>query len=358
MMKQLEKKKVVSILVLVFMASMNLNAQTWTGTTDTNFETATNWDNGVIPDAAAAVVIPSVANSPVIAATTTLGINTLEVKAGATLNIKGSITPSAVTYTGGNIVIDGGVLNVRKNLNLGASANPATITVNSGTLNSRAALIIAEKGACVLNINGGEVTVDQNVNGKAIIIGGYYSSGIVNLNGGFLRTGPANVGTAALAIVEAPKDAVNASGYLNINGGTLVFTTDQTAFVNGYVAANKIRTVAGKSIVATYDAATNLTSVTAVSNQLGIDSNTFKNSFAVYPNPSNGIINIDAKDNSLGNLNVSVYNLLGQQIVTRNLDANSSGNYSVDATSQLTPGTYIVKIKSNSGSYNSKIVVK
>ena len=358
MTKQLKKRKAASIFVLAFMASINLTAQTWTGSTNTDFETATNWDNGVVPDAAAAVVIPSVANNPVIASTTISAISTLAVNAGATLNVKGSLTPSAVTYTGGNIVIDGGTLNVRKNLNLGVLSNPATITVNSGTLNTRATLIIAEKGPCVLNINGGEVSVDQNANGKAIIIGGYYSSGVVNLNGGFLKTGPANVGIAALAIVETPKDAVNASGYLNINGGTLVFTTNQTAFVDAYVTANKIRTVAGKHIVATYDSTTGLTNVTAVPNVLGIDSKASNNTFSVYPNPSNGIINIDAQNNNLGNLNVAVYNLLGQQIVTSELEGNNSGNYSLDVTSKLTPGTYIVNIKSNLSSYNSKIVVK
>ncbi|MGQ7944476.1 T9SS type A sorting domain-containing protein [Flavobacterium sp. WC2509] len=357
MIKKLEKKKALSILVIAFMASINLNAQTWTGATDTDFETATNWNNSVVPDAAAAVIIPVVAKYPIIAATTVSTISTLELKAGASLTINGSISPQGVTYTGGNIDINGGTLNARKNLNLGTTGSPATINVNSGTLNVRQNLIIGEKAPCVLNINGGEVSVDQNTTGKVIFIGGYYSSGIVNLNGGFLKTGPANVGIAALAIVESPKDAVNASGYLNINGGTLVFTTDQTSFVNDYVKANKIRTVAGKHIVATYDAGTNLTNVTAVANSLGTDSNTLKNTFAVYPNPSNGIINIDAKNNS-SNLNLSVYNLLGQEIVTSALDRNISGIYSIDATNSLTPGTYIVNIKSDSGSYNSKIVVK
>lgn len=357
MIKEFKKKSAVSILVLAFMASINLNAQTWTGTTNTDFETATNWDSGVVPGVTNTIVIASVANNPIIASTANSTITTLSINASATLNVKGSLTPSAVTYTGGNIIIDGGVLNVRRNFNLGVLNNPATITVNSGTLNARSALIIGEKGACVLNIYGGEASVDQNSNGQAIIIGGYYSSGIVNLNGGILRTNPLKLGINALSIVETPKDAVNASGYLNIDGGTLILTNDQTTFINGYVTANKIRTVSGKKIVVSYDSATNLTTVTATAN-LGIDSKISDNTFSVYPNPSNGVINIDTKNNNWGNLKVSVYNLLGQQILTSELEGNNLGNYSLEATNKLTAGTYILNIKSSSFSNNSKILIK
>ncbi len=367
MTKSLLKNKALALYALAFMASFNLNAQTWTGTTDTDFATATNWDTGVAPAAGVGITITTATNNPVIATTTSALCTTLGINVGGILTIKGTLTPSAASYIGGTIVIDGGNLNVRSNMNLGVTSNTSTVTLNSGTLNARNALIVAEKGNCDLNITGGTVSVDAS-NGGAIIIGGYYAIGIVNLNGGTLKTRASLIGTAALAIQEQPTRS--GTGHLKIDGGTLELGGDQTAFIDAYVSAGKIIPGAGKKIERVFLAATPgdatavppipattaKTLVTAVTN-LGINKNMEKN-FSVYPNPGNGIINIDAKNNNLGNLNISVYNLLGQQVLERVLDNNNSGTYRLDATNKLSSGTYIVNIKSGSSSYNSKIVVQ
>lgn len=368
MTKSLRKNKALALYALAFMASINLNAQTWTGTTDTDFATATNWDTGVAPGAGVAITIPLATNNPVLATATTAVCTTLGINVGGILTVKGTLTPSAASYTGGTIVIDGGNINVRSNFNLGVTNNPSTVTLNSGTLNARSALIVGEKGNCDLNINGGIAGVDQGSSGGAIIIGGYYAVGIVNLNGGTLKTRASLIGTAALAIQEQPTRS--GTGYLKIDGGTLEMGGDQTAFIDAYVLAGKIVPGVGKRIERVFLAATPgdatavppipattaKTLVTAVTN-LGINKNMEKN-FSVYPNPGNGIINIDAKNNNLGNLNISVYNLLGQQVLERVLDNNNSGTYRLDATNKLSSGTYIVNIKSGSSSYNSKIVVQ
>lgn len=367
MTKSLRKNKALALYALAFMASINLNAQTWTGTTDTDFATATNWDSGVAPAAGVGITIASAANNPVIATTTTAVCTTLGINLGGNLTINGTLTPSAASYTGGTIVIDGGNLNVRSNLNLGVTSNPSIVTLKSGTLNARNAFIVGEKGNCDLTITGGTASVDQN-NGGAFIIGGYYAVGIVNLNGGTLKTRASLIGTAALAIQEQPTRS--GTGHLKIDGGTLELGGDQTAFIDGYVLAGKIIPGAGKKIERVFLAATTgdatavppipattaRTLVTAVTN-LGINKNMEKN-FSVYPNPSNGIINIDAKNSNLGNLNVSIYNLLGQQVLQRELENNNAGTYRIDATNKLSSGTYIVNIKSGSSSYNSKIVVQ
>lgn len=368
LIKSFKKNKAITLCTLAFMATLNSNAQTWTGTTDTDFATATNWDTGVAPAAGVPITITAATNNPVIATTTTAVCTTLGINVGGILTIKGTLTPSAASYTGGTIIIDGGTLNVRSNMNLGVTNNPSTVTLNSGTLNARNAFIVGEKGNCDLNITGGTASVDQN-NGGAIIIGGYYAVGIVNLNGGTLKARASLIGTAALAIQEQPTRS--GTGHLKIDGGTLELGGDQKSFVEGYVSDGKIIPGAGKKIVITVipavladPAATPpilataaRTLVTATVN-LGIDTKTPENNFSVYPNPSNGVINIENKNNDAGNLNISVYNLAGQQIVKSVLENNNSGTYSLDATNTLSSGTYIINIKTDSSSHNSKIVIK
>lgn len=359
MIEQLKKKRTSSILALAFMASINLNAQTWTGATDTDFATATNWDTGVAPGAGVAVTINPATNNPVVATGTTAVCSTLGINAGGNLTIQGSLTPSAASYTGGTILIDGGNLNIRNNANFGVTNNPATVTVNSGTLNARNALIVAEKGACTLNINGGVVSVDQSSNGNTVIIGGYYAHGIVNLNGGILRTNPLKVGTGALAIQEQPTRS--GTGVLNINGGTLILTGDQKAFIDGYVTAGKIVPGAGKSIVVTLVpavvadptatppvvASAAETRVTA-SASLGIDSKTLDNSVSVYPNPTTGVITVNSP---VAVEAITVVDVNGSQILS------ASKTNSVDLSNQSS-GLYFVKVQTENGTTTKKVMVK
>lgn len=374
MVQHLKRKKAVSILALAFMASISVNGQTWTGAVDTDFLNAANWSTGATPVTGVAITIPAVTNNPIVVSGTTSVSGAISITLGGNLKVQGSLSPSAISYTGGTIVVDGGTLNVRSNLYLGVKDNPATVTVNSGTLNARTSLIVGENGDCVLDINGGTVSVDQNSNGSTIIVGGYTKNGIINLNGGSLITNPLKVGTAALAIQDQPTRT--GTGKLIINGGTLVLRGDQKAFIDGYVEGGKIVAGAGKKIVVTVIPAIpaiiadptatppviGVAAVAAYTNVtaqaiLGMDSKTLNNSFSVYPNPSKGVININAKNTS-GNLNVSIYNLLGQQVLSSSLEGNNSGNYSLDASTKLTSGTYIVNIKSDSSNYSSKIVVE
>lgn len=380
MTKSLRKNKALALYAFAFMASINLNAQatSWNGSTDTNFLNAANWSTAAIPTGASDVTITTSSNNPIYnanfvtvdAANTTNAISHLYGKSGNPLTVSATmlINSSGGNYTGGDFNIEtGGSMNFRNSLYLGGTGNPSIVNVNGGSFNAKAYLIVSQNSNCTININSGTVSVDSG-SGSAIIIGGYYAVGIVNLNGGTLRPRPSLIGTAALAIQEQPTRS--GTGYLKIDGGTLEMGGDQTAFIDGYVTAGKIIPGTGKHIERTFLAATPgdatavppipattaKTLVTAVTN-LGINKNMEKN-FSVYPNPSNGIINIDAKNNNLDNLNISVYNLLGQQVLERVLDNNNSGTYRLDATNKLSSGTYIVNIKSGSSSYNSKIVVQ
>lgn len=67
--KILKKLKAFSLFILIFMASVNLNAQNamgWTGTTDTAFLTATNWANTLVGWGTSDITINAATNNPVL----------------------------------------------------------------------------------------------------------------------------------------------------------------------------------------------------------------------------------------------------------------------------------------------------
>jgi len=89
--------------------------------------------------------------------------------------------------------------------------------------------------------------------------------------------------------------------------------------------------------VRVYDLATVLASDTFV-----------QTNFSIYPNPSNGIVNITLKNN-LQLEKVSIYNQLGQLVKT------AAAN--VIPTSELAKGTYYVEVVTNQGKATKKIIV-
>lgn len=72
---------------------------------------------------------------------------------------------------------------------------------------------------------------------------------------------------------------------------------------------------------------------------------------AMFPNPAQGEVTLLADDNLL---NVSVYNLLGQQIETQ--DLNKTRQYKFN-TEGLASGVYVVKIKTEKGMVAKRLVV-
>ena len=84
----------------------------WTGTTDTDWNTASNWDMGSVPTSTSIVIIPNVANKPVIAAGTyaakNAAINTGSLLTiNGTLQVNGNITNNATITGSGALILDG-----------------------------------------------------------------------------------------------------------------------------------------------------------------------------------------------------------------------------------------------------------
>jgi hypothetical protein len=71
---------------------------TWTGATNSNWATASNWAGGSVPISTSDVIIPDVTNDPIIGATSTADCHNLTVNSGASLTIEstGSGTGSLI----------------------------------------------------------------------------------------------------------------------------------------------------------------------------------------------------------------------------------------------------------------------
>ena len=79
--------------------------------------------------------------------------------------------------------------------------------------------------------------------------------------------------------------------------------------------------------------------------------------FSVYPNPSSGVIYIEF-NNSDNNFNqISILNILGEEIYVIN-DMSKSENLKIIDFSNYTKGAYLVKIKTDKGEINRKLIIK
>jgi len=98
----------------------------------------------------------------------------------------------------------------------------------------------------------------------------------------------------------------------------------------------------------TSDQPEGLVSIEVTTTALGIDGNEFKN-FIAYPNPVKNILNLSYTQNITG---VEVYNLLGQQVIVKAIDANQS---QIDM-SGLSAGSYLVKVMADNAVKTIKVI--
>jgi len=73
---------------------------TWTGTTNTDWNTTTNWNPSIVPIDRTNVIIPNVTNQPIISTTGNKCLN-VTIQNGATLHVN----PGKNLTIGGNITL-------------------------------------------------------------------------------------------------------------------------------------------------------------------------------------------------------------------------------------------------------------
>lgn len=78
----------------------------------------------------------------------------------------------------------------------------------------------------------------------------------------------------------------------------------------------------------------------------------------IFPNPASESIHVKIENENFNNVTLSVYNLLGKQVIKTTPVKSISNTYTIDIKNKLVSGMYIVKIDTEKGNYMSKVVVE
>jgi len=82
------------------------------------------------------------------------------------------------------------------------------------------------------------------------------------------------------------------------------------------------------------------------------------NNVSVYPNPSNGLFNINYKMPKYGKINIELIDIMGRKIKTLISECKNTGEYKLEVQTQnLQGGTYLIKIQKESSLTVKKIMI-
>lgn len=272
MKKTLLKNKFLrfSAFALLLGASNVVNAQlnTWVGGTSSDFLDAANWSTAAPPATFLSgntfTIGTGSPNNPVLSANypLTSGAPTsglIYISTVGNLTTSGNINAGGVNSVDGVLTVTGGLFNGRSNFYIGTTPGSVVAVTNvevGGALNVKSALLISQKQAGTLNVNGGSVTTDS---AGSIAVGNYPAyvdcNGILNVNAGLVKTaGALTIGT---------------KGVVNVDAGRIELGTDRTAAMATYITNNVLKVsgaalLAGKTLSNTYDSVTGLTTIMAV----------------------------------------------------------------------------------------------
>ncbi len=82
-----------------------------------------------------------------------------------------------------------------------------------------------------------------------------------------------------------------------------------------------------------------------------------QNDFSIYPNPTNGIVNIFLKNEISANTGIVVSSINGRVVLSKNYNTTNRKNISIDLTGNA-KGVYFVNIKSGGKVSSEKIILK
>ena len=91
-----------------------------------------------------------------------------------------------------------------------------------------------------------------------------------------------------------------------------------------------------------------------VNSSLSVDDVANNNSFSVYPNPSKGSFNIQAKRN-LGDVAVNIFDINGRSIFTKDVTLTGTVNIDLD---NLQAGLYILRVEGDNFTESRKIIIE
>jgi lysyl endopeptidase len=96
-----------------------------------------------------------------------------------------------------------------------------------------------------------------------------------------------------------------------------------------------------------------------VTTVLNVSDMNAETTFAVYPNPVSDVAYLDLNVAAASNVNVNVFNLIGQQVMTQNLGNIPAGQQRVELNfSALQAGVYLVSIDAGTKTSTLRVTVK
>ncbi|KOS05913.1 hypothetical protein AM493_07615 [Flavobacterium akiainvivens] len=247
-------------------------------------------------------------------------------------------------------VNDGGLIDGGFQVEVGTRNNYPVGVLNvetGGTSSAYWNTVIGPNGT--VNVNGGTINC-----GQGLIVGDLFVDtpgtegslgavvGTLNINSGIVTVNNNDLAAPYLGLHENSKVTID-NGTLRIMRTGVDFSSD----INAHIQAGKIVPVSGKEIVVNYDGI--YTTVTA---QAVTSAKVFENQFfTIAPNPVADVLNISAADGSIDNVIISIYDLLGKEVLKTN--TNIAASYNVSA---LPSGIYVVKVQSPTASSVVKVV--
>jgi len=88
--------------------------------------------------------------------------------------------------------------------------------------------------------------------------------------------------------------------------------------------------------------------------ELGVNDNGSNSNFIIYPNPSNGNINIKSLVDA-GNVTVSIYDLNGRAVYSQNMELHNTVSISAEG---ITSGIYVIQIDGADYNQTSKLIIE
>ena len=225
------------------------------------------------------------------------------------------------------------------NINSGGVATANTVTaigpngainVNGGLLNTGNVLIV---GDLYVDNAGNEGSLDDTPN-----------VGDLNINAGSVVFNQNNVATPAFIVDPNARIFID-DGSLILNNPGFDYTND----INTLVTNGQIVAASGKSILVSYDG-TDQTMVTASATASVNDINA-NNYFKIYPNPTEGLINV--KFTNAGSYSLEVVDVLGATVYS----AVAQSSTTIDLT-EFAKGVYTVKVSDQLGVFAERLIVQ
>lgn len=78
----------------------------------------------------------------------------------------------------------------------------------------------------------------------------------------------------------------------------------------------------------------------------------------VYPNPATDVLNIEVNASQASEMSISVYNIMGQNVMNKNVNITTGMNVRSINTSELNSGIYFLTVKANGFENTMKFIVK